>query len=165
MSDPDRTFDFGQRGSGGYGSGDYGSGGYGSGGYGAGGHGAGGYGSGSVPPPDTGGGSTAAYTDPYAVGQPPVLWLIGAAVLAVVCAVAAAILGTSPQVAFAAWVGAGPVAIGLLAAFSVQDTAQRARPVYSAQPWTRVLYWAVVVLAFIGIGISAWQLALWAGRL
>jgi hypothetical protein len=86
-------------------------------------------------------------------------------VLAVVCAVAAAVIGESPQVAFAAWVGAGPVAIGLLAAFSVQDTAQRARPVYSAQPWTRALYWAVVVLAAIGIGISAWQLALWAGRL
>jgi hypothetical protein len=26
------------------------------------------------------------------------------------------------------------------------------------------LYWAVVALCMVGIGIGAWQLALWAGR-
>jgi hypothetical protein len=101
-------------------------------------------------------------------GSPPTGWLVGAvgAAVAGVAAVAVAIvLRISPWPAIAAWALAGPIAIGLLGAFSRSDIRQRARPIYSARASASALYWSAVAVAVIGIGLSAWQIADWAGRL
>jgi hypothetical protein len=101
-------------------------------------------------------------------GRPPTGWLAGAlaaAVAGVVAVSVAVLLRISPWPAFAAWALAGPIAIGMLAAFSRSDIRQRARPIYSARSSASVLYWSAVAVAAIGIGLSAWQIADWAGRL
>jgi hypothetical protein len=101
-------------------------------------------------------------------GSPPTGWLagaLGAAVAGVVAVSVAIFLRTGPWPAFVAWALAGPIAIGMLAAFSRSDIRERARPIYSSRPSTSTLYWSAVVVAAIGIGISAWQIADWAGRL
>lgn len=80
-------------------------------------------------------------------------------VLSVVAATEGAVLD-----AFAGWLLAGPTAIGALAAFSSIDTRRRLSAVYSAPIWLRSAYWVVVVTCAVGIGVGAWQIALWAGR-
>lgn len=100
-----------------------------------------------------------------AVGGPPFAWLVVALALAAVAAAAVLVYGATPEVAFGSWAAAGPLAIGLLAVYALLDTRQRARPVYAAPSWTAGLYWAVVVVAGAGIGLSSWRIAEWAGRL
>jgi hypothetical protein len=99
------------------------------------------------------------------LGQPPVLWLVLGLVAAALGAAAAAVLGTSSTIAFGAWAASGPLAIGLLAVFALLDTRQRARPVYNSPVWAPVLYWSVIAVAALGIGLSAWRIAEWAGQL
>lgn len=99
------------------------------------------------------------------LGRPPVLWLVLGLVAAALGAVAAAVLGASSTIAFGAWAASGPLAIGLLAVFALGDTRQRARPVYNSPAWAPVLYWSVIAVAALGIGLSAWRIAEWAGQL
>jgi hypothetical protein len=76
-----------------------------------------------------------------------------------------AVLGLSGVgMALAGWVVCGPVAIGLLAVHTTMDTKRRAAPFYSQPGWTAVVYWSVMIVAFAGVGISAWSIAQWAGR-
>ena len=114
--------------------------------------------------PDASGFSTTATT----IGRPPVVWLVGGLVLSSAAIATALLRGWSADgsigLAFAAWVAAGPLAIGLLAVHSVRDTQQRARPVYASPTWMPTLYRAVVVLAAVGVVVSAVDIALWAGR-
>jgi hypothetical protein len=72
-----------------------------------------------------------------------------------------------PQVgaAFAGWLLAGPVAIGVLAGYSRVDTHRRTHAVYSAPRWVPNVYWAILGVCLLGIAIGAWHIALWAGTL
>ena len=99
------------------------------------------------------------------IGRPPFQWLVAALVLGLVAAAVAWLYGASMWIALGAWALAGPVAIGLLAVFTQRDVAQRAKPIYDAPSWIRVLYWSTVAAAVLGIAVSAWDIALWAGRL
>lgn len=76
-----------------------------------------------------------------------------------------AFVGGMPATASAGWLLAGPIAIGALAMYSRIDTKRRSDAVYSAPTWAGALYWAVLAACLVGIGVGAWQLALWAGRL
>jgi hypothetical protein len=98
------------------------------------------------------------------VARPPLALFGLAAVLAVVGIVTAGVWGAALPAAAAGWFLSGPVAIGVLAAYTRVDTRRRSDAVYSAPHWTATLYWAVVAVCMIGIGVGAWQLALWAGR-
>ena len=103
--------------------------------------------------------------DGQMIGRPPFVWLVGGLVLGLVAAGLAWQFGAYLWVAVAAWVLAGPVAIGLLAVFVRQDVQQRARPLYDAPSWIRVLYCSTIAAVALGIGVGAWNIALWAGRL
>lgn len=65
----------------------------------------------------------------------------------------------------AGWVLAGPLALGLLALFTLKDTARRANPwylVHAVAPW---LYRVAVVAALVGVVVCALRIALYVGRL
>jgi hypothetical protein len=151
---------------GGYGPGGYAPGGYAPGGYAPGDYAPGGYVPGAYPPdrpPDPV--SSEGFGDAELIGRPPFVWLILALVLGLVAAVVAWIFGASMWIALGMWVLAGPIAIGLLALFTQRDVQQRAKPIYDAPSWIPVLYWSAIVAAAVGIGVSAWNIADWAGRL
>ncbi|MDH6196284.1 hypothetical protein M2272_002927 [Mycobacterium frederiksbergense] len=101
------------------------------------------------------------------VAGPPVTLFAAAFVTAltgVILGVAAITGDTTVVLAFAGWLLAGPAAIGVLAWFSGVDTRRRLSSVYSAPTWLSTAYWAVLATCAVGIGLGAWQLALWAGR-
>lgn len=75
-----------------------------------------------------------------------------------------ALRNSSALVALIGWFMAGPAAIGVLAWCSRLDTRRRLSAVYSAPAWLRHAYWVVLATCAAGIGMGAWQLALWAGR-
>ena len=103
-------------------------------------------------------------TNSLTVARPP-LALFGLAIaLAATGAVIAGVWGDALVAAGVGWLLAGPLAIGLLAIYTLVDTRRRADAVYSAPSWTGAVYWTVVAVCLIGISISAWHLALWAGR-
>lgn len=102
-----------------------------------------------------------------AVAGPPLALFTAAfavAVIGVVLGIVAASTGSMVLLAFAGWLLAGPAAIGALAWFSSIDTRRRLSSVYSAPTWLSTAYWVVVGTCAVGIGIDAWQIALWAGR-
>lgn len=99
------------------------------------------------------------------VGRPPVVWLAAGIAVATVAIAIAVLFGGTPSWAVVAWVAAGPVAVGLLAVHALRDTQQRARPLYAAPSWIRLLYGGVMLLAVVGIVISSVRFALWVGRL
>jgi len=103
--------------------------------------------------------------DALTVAGPPVALFA----LAFACAAVGLAIGLAwgPRVgaAFAGWLLAGPVAIGVLAEFSRVDTRRRAHAVYSAPQWVPNVYWAIVGVCLLGIAVGAWHLALWAGTL
>ena len=103
-------------------------------------------------------------TNSLTVARPP-LALFGLAIaLATAGAVIAGVWGDALAAAGVGWLLAGPLAIGLLAIYTLVDTRRRTDAVYSAPSWTGGVYWTVVAVCMIGISISAWHLALWAGR-
>jgi hypothetical protein len=98
------------------------------------------------------------------VGKPPVLWLgLGLTVAAVGVVLAAAFSQILPAVA--AWMLAGPIAIGFLAVFVLKDTKSQSAPIYSVRDYVRWLYQALLVVAAIGVCLSAWRIAVWVGHL
>ncbi len=113
--------------------------------------------------------------DPYAMpdrqalalspGRPPVIWLAACAAAAVAGGLLAWLLGATPLWAVVAWAISGPLAIGLLAAFSGFDTRQRAKGIYSGAEWVRPAYWVCLVLCLLAVIGSAIRIALWVGRL
>ena len=98
------------------------------------------------------------------VARPPLRFLGLAIVLAAAGAVIAGGWGTAIVAAGIGWLLAGPVAIGVLAVYTLVDTRRRTDAVYSAPSWIGAAYWTVVVVCLIGIAVGAWELALWAGR-
>lgn len=91
----------------------------------------------------------------------------GAAVAGVVLAalsVGVASPGSTALLAFAGWLLAGPAAIGVLAGFNGVDTRRRLSSVYSSPTWLRGARWSIAATCAVGIGVGAWELALWAGR-
>jgi hypothetical protein len=98
------------------------------------------------------------------VARPP-LALFGLAIaLAAAGAVIAGVWGGALPAAIVGWLLAGPLAIGILAVYTLVDTRRRTSAVYSAPSWTKAAYWTVVAVCMTGIAIGAWHLALWAGR-
>jgi hypothetical protein len=97
-------------------------------------------------------------------GPPLALFALAFALAAVGLAIG---LGWGPRVtaAFAGWLLAGPVAIGVLAEFSRVDTRRRTHAVYSAPRWVPNVYWAILGVCLLGIAVGAWHIALWAGTL
>ena len=57
------------------------------------------------------------------------------------------------------------IAIGALAVYNRVDTRRRTASIYSAPAWTARLYWVVLAACLVGIALSAWQIASWAGRI
>jgi len=119
-----------------------------------------------VAPRDAFGGEAAAgiAAPGLTVARPPLELFGPAAALAVAGMVVAAVWGSALPAAAAGWLLAGPAAIGVLAFYTRVDIRRRTAAVYSAPHRTAALYWAVVALCMVGIGVGAWQLALCAGR-
>jgi hypothetical protein len=116
-----------------------------------------------VDPPPFGGGD---FTSGRAVGRPPIGWLVAALAVGATGAVLAGFWGAVVAFAVAGWLLSGPAAIGLLAVFTQQDVRERAMPLYLSSPGrTRTLYAATTAVAALGIGLGAWYIAQWAGRL
>ncbi|OHU86024.1 hypothetical protein [Mycobacterium talmoniae] len=114
-----------------------------------------------------GGPARSATMGSLAVAGPP-LQLVAAALavalVGIIFGVAATVTGSTVVLAFAGWLLAGPAAIGVLAWFNAADTRRRLSSVYSAPTWLSTAYWVVLAACAVGIGIGAWQIALWAGR-
>lgn len=100
-----------------------------------------------------------------AVAHPPVALFALAFALAAAGLAIGLVFGPRIGAAFAGWLLAGPVAIGLLAEFSRVDTHRRTRAVYSAPRWVPNMYWAILGVCLLGIAVGAWHIALWAGTL
>lgn len=96
--------------------------------------------------------------------RPPIVLLVIALVLAVVAGVVSLLLA-QPVVAILCWVVAGPIAIGLLAAFVRKDTYARSAGLYAAPGFVRPLYWLAIVGCLLAIWAPAWRIADWVGRL
>jgi len=117
--------------------------------------------------PETSGWGTPGGSSPSlgAIASPPIRWIIFAGAAALIGIVIAAVIGTVVPLAWVAWVLSGPVAIGLLAVFGLRDTKERAKSFYSSPSSTTWLYRSALVLALIGVVVSALRLAEWVGRL
>ena len=96
--------------------------------------------------------------------RPPLAWLVVGNLSAAIALTGALALGSNPAVAAGAWFLGGPVAIALLAVFTLRDTAQRVDTFYSSGTWTPWLYRTGIGLIALAIIASALHLALWVGR-
>jgi hypothetical protein len=105
---------------------------------------------------------------PVQMRTAPTAWLTAAGAAAVigliVAVVALAALDSGP-LAVVAWVLSGPVAIGLLAAFTYRDTQARASAFYTEPLWVPWATRVVLAVSCIAVLISAWNIADWIGRL
>ena len=102
--------------------------------------------------------------EPMVVGRPPVIWLyLGVAVAAAGAVLAA--LFADIVLAIPAWVLAGPIAIGFLTVFILADTKSQSAPIYSMQGYVPWLYRTLLLVAAVGVGLSAWRIATWVGHL
>lgn len=88
-----------------------------------------------------------------------------AGALALLGVVIGVFLGGSGPIAIVGWVAAGPLAIGVLSAFTLVDTSRRASAVYTEAGWVKSAYWGVLVIAAVGIIVCALRIADWIGRL
>lgn len=100
-----------------------------------------------------------------APAKAPVIWLAGAIACSVLSVVVAALFGASPALAILAWLVGGPVAIALIAFFSLRDTRARTHTLYSADAMVPWLYRLALVLSLAAVVVSALNIANWAGRL
>jgi hypothetical protein len=100
-----------------------------------------------------------------APAKAPVIWLAGAIACAVASLVVAAGFGASPALAISAWLVGGPVAIAMIAFFSLRDTRARTHTLYSADAMVPWIYRLALVLSLAAVVISALNIANWVGRL
>lgn len=100
-----------------------------------------------------------------APAKAPVIWLAGAVACAVASLVLAAGFGGSPALAISAWLVGGPVAIAMIAFFSLRDTRARTHTLYSADAMVPWIYRLALVLSLAAVVISALNIANWIGRL
>jgi len=98
------------------------------------------------------------------VGRPPTIWLYFGLAVAAIGAVLAALFSQITIVSLA-WILAGPIAIGFLAVFVLQDTRSQSAPIYAVQTYVPWLYRGLLIVAAIGVGLSAWRIAVWVGHL
>lgn len=107
----------------------------------------------------------------FSAAGPPLIWLAlagGAALLSVIASVVSWQLwglGVNAPIAAVSWLLSGPLAIGLIAVFMLQDTARRAHPFYVTSGVVKPSYWVVLGLALLGVMLSSVHLAFWIGRL
>jgi uncharacterized membrane protein YidH (DUF202 family) len=125
----------------------------------------------SAPSGEAFAGPVAAARTSFAVARAP-LGIVAAAFTIAAIGVALCLLSviaaagdSAAGLAFMGWLLAGPAAIGALSWYNRVDTRRRLNSVYSAPTWLANAYWTVIITSAVGIGIGAWQLALWAGRL
>lgn len=100
-----------------------------------------------------------------AAAKAPVIWLAGAIACAIVALVVAAGFGASPPLAISSWFVGGPVAIALIACFSLRDTRARTHTLYSADARVPWIYRLSLVLSLAAVVVSALSIANWVGRL
>ncbi|MDR7083608.1 hypothetical protein J2X01_002903 [Arthrobacter ginsengisoli] len=100
-----------------------------------------------------------------AAAKAPVIWLAGAIACALVAIVVAAGFGASPPLAISAWFVGGPIAIALIACFSLRDTRARTHTLYSADARVPWIYRLALVLSLAAVVVSALSIANWVGRL
>lgn len=107
---------------------------------------------------DDGGGSSPVAT------SAPVVWLWLASVAAA-GGLLLAVLTDHFALHVVGWIFAGPVALSLLALFSLRDTARRANPWYVVNEMAAWLYRLAIVTALVGVVACALRIALYVGRL
>lgn len=100
-----------------------------------------------------------------APAKAPVVWLAGAIACSVLSLVVGAGFGASPALTILAWLVGGPVAIALIAFFSLRDTRARTHTLYSADAMVPWLYRLALVLSLAAVVVSALNIANWVGRL
>ena len=100
-----------------------------------------------------------------AAAKAPVIWLAGAIACAIAALVVAAGFGASPPLAISSWFVGGPVAIALIACFSLRDTRARTHTLYSADARVPWIYRLSLVLSLAAVVVSALSIANWVGRL
>jgi hypothetical protein len=98
------------------------------------------------------------------VTSAPVQWLFLGAAVAATAMVMAALFGGNPVAAISAWVLGGPVAIAVLALFTIRDTRARTFVLYSANGKVTWFYGATLLLAAVAVVVSALRIADWVGR-
>ncbi|MBN1174766.1 MAG: hypothetical protein JXA67_21580 [Micromonosporaceae bacterium] len=91
-------------------------------------------------------------------------WLIGAAGCIVVALALGVPGGAGPVVWAAGWLLGGFLGVGLLAAFTLADSRERASCWYTVRPAVFRLRTACVVGAFCAVALNAWRFADWASR-
>lgn len=94
---------------------------------------------------------------------PPTGILAAAAVLAVIGIVVGSVFWATP-IAVVGWLAAGPLAIGVLAAFTSRDTSRRAAAVYLRPDWITAGYAVVIVLITAGVVVGSIGFAMWIGH-
>jgi hypothetical protein len=67
--------------------------------------------------------------------------------------------------AIVAWLLGGPVAIALIAFFSLRDTRARTHTLYSSEAMVPWIYRLALVLSLAAVVVSALNIADWVGRL
>ncbi|MFB9164010.1 MULTISPECIES: hypothetical protein [Arthrobacter] len=95
----------------------------------------------------------------------PVVWLYAAVAASIIAMLVALLLGSTAAFAIGAWILAGPIAIALVAVFSIQDTRARTAALYSSSGFVSWLYRGAIVLSLIAVVISALKIADWVGRI
>ena len=94
----------------------------------------------------------------------PVHWLVAAFALEVAGLLLGAFGRGRPVLSATGWVLGGLLAIGLLAIFTVQDTARRADAWYVDEAWPSTVRAVLSVLAVLAVALSSYQFADWASR-
>ncbi|CAM3120646.1 hypothetical protein DFJ75_3459 [Williamsia muralis] len=98
------------------------------------------------------------------IAGPPAGLLLAAGAVALVGLVVG-IIGRSGWLSIVGWTLSGPIAIGILAAFTLTDTKRRSAPVYTSPGWTKLAYGVVIAISIIGIVVGALGFAFLVGRL
>lgn len=163
---------------GGFGSDGFGQGGFGQGGFGQGGFGQGGQ---AVEAPQQGGfgnfggnaqadgvnyGGPGGFSDSaQGPSSAPAIWLYASLAVSVIALVVALVFGATPALAIVAWVLAGPVAIALVAVFTLQDNRARTAALYSVNPAMTWIYRGAIALSLIAVIVSALKIADWVGHI
>lgn len=104
--------------------------------------------------------------DPFhgATARPPLSWLAAAIFCAIAALVLAAGFGAGPAFAISAWLLGGPVAIALVACFSLRDNRARTHPLYSASKAVPWIYRLALIASLAAVVVSALCIANWVGR-
>ncbi|MGL5405797.1 MAG: hypothetical protein ACRDAX_03260 [Propionibacteriaceae bacterium] len=104
-------------------------------------------------------------SDGIYVGKAPWKIIVIAMALALLGGGIGFLLGQAPIFALLGWAISGPIAMAVLAFFTLRDTKVRARGVYSQLSFVPILYWIAMGICIAATLICAWRIGDWAGRL